>query len=128
MDDCFLLSSCVFLIASTGLLYYGIPAIFFTAQLTFNPATALGAGLTEAEIVQQIILFQRINWAYLAVSWASIFAVKFGFLSLFRYLVDRIPFMYGFWKGVVVFTGLVFAFSVCDAFIACSKLGLAARK
>jgi hypothetical protein len=98
------------------------------AELSLNPTAILASGLSQADIMQQIVFFQKINWAYLALSWASIFAIKFGFLSFFRHLVDRIPFMYNYWRGVVVFTGLVFAFTVCDAFIACPKLGMAACK
>jgi hypothetical protein len=128
IDDYFLLSSCALLIAATGLLCWEISSIFFVAELSLNPTAILASGLSQADIMQQIVFFQKINWAYLALSWASIFAIKFGFLSFFRHLVDRIPFMYAYWRGVVVFTGLVFAFSVCDAFIACPKLGIAACK
>ena len=128
VDDFFLLSSCVCLIAATGLLYHGTPAIFFAAELASHPAAVLTSGLSQTDVLREIVLFQRINWSYLAISWASIFAVKFGFLAFFRHLVDRIPSMYDFWKGVVLFTGLVFAFSVCDSFIACPRLGLASCK
>lgn len=58
------------------------------------------------------------------MTWAAIFAVKFAFLFLFRNLVDRLPSMYMYWRMVVVFTALVFAFAVCDTFITCPKLGL----
>lgn len=116
------------LIPATGLLYYGTPPIFFVGELSFDPTAILGEGIDEAEIIERITLFQKINWAYLALTWGTIFSIKFGFLSLFRHLVDRVPFMYTFWKGVTVFTGFIFAFSVCDSFIACSKLGAASRK
>ena len=124
LDDYLLLCSCVCLTAGTGLLYYGIPSIFFGAELTFNPAAVLAAGVNEAAILHQVDLIPKVNWAYLVLSWLTIFFVKFGFLSVFRHLVDRIPSMYGYWKGVLIFTGLVFAFAVCDGFIACPKLGI----
>ncbi len=128
LDDFFLLFSCVFLVAATGVLYYGTPSIYFGAKLIFDPAAVVTAGVNEAEILHQANLISRIDWSYLAISWVAIFLVKFGFLSLFRHLVDRLPPMFRFWKGVVVFTGLVFVFCVCDGFIACSKQGPEAGK
>lgn len=128
LDDYFLLSSCVCLIAATGLLYHGVHAIFFTAELSFNPVAVINSGLSQADILREVVFFQKINWTYLSLSWTSIFAIKFGFLAFFRHLVDRIPFMYRYWKTVTQFTALVFVFSVCDSFIACSKLGLAVRE
>ena len=126
LDDYILLFSCVCLTATTGLLYWNTPSIFFGAELTFNPATVLGPGVKEADILHQVDLISKITWTYLALSWLTIFFVKFGFLSVFRHLVDRIPPMYRFWKGVVVFTSLVFAFAVCEAFISCPETGLKA--
>ena len=128
LDDYLLLFSCVCLIPATGLLYYGTTSIFFVGELSYDLAAILGEGISEAEIIERITLFQKINWAYLALTWASIFAIKFGFLSLFRHLIDRVQFLYTFWKGVTIFTGLIFAFSVCDSFIACPKLGAASCK
>ena len=126
LDDYIFLCSCVCLTAATGLLYWGTPPIFFGAEFIFNPATVPGPGFNEADILHQVDLIPKIDWAYQALSWLTIFLVKFGFLSVFRHLVDRIPPMYRFWKGVLVSTGLVFAFAVCDAFIGCPEMGLKA--
>lgn len=128
MDDYLLLSSCGCLVAATGLVYHGTPSIFFVAELSLNPTAILAGGVSQTEILQRIVLFQRINYSYITISWMGIFLVKFGFLAFFRHLVDRIAVLYRFWKGVIVFTGVVFAFCVCDSFIACSKMGFAARK
>lgn len=128
LDDYLLLFSCVCLTGATGVLYYGTRSIFLGAELTFNPAVVFEPGVNEAEILHQVDLIPKINWTYLALSWVTIFFVKFGFLSLFRQLVNRLPQMYRLWKGVLIFTGLVFAFAVCDGFIACPKLGLEAGR
>ena len=124
LDDYLLLCSCVFLVAATGVLYYGTPTIFFGAELTFNPSAVTEGTVNEADVLHSIDLISKIDWAYLALSWVTIFTVKFGFLSVFRHLVDRIPPMYRFWKGVLVFTGLIFGFAVCDGFIGCPKSGI----
>lgn len=128
LDDYLLLFSCVCLIPATGLLYYGLSSIFFVGELSHDPTAILGSGIHEADVLERIAIFQKIHWAYLALTWATIFAIKFGFLSLFRHLVDRVRFVYTFWKGVTVITGLIFAFSVCDSFITCPKLGAASCK
>ena len=91
-----------------------------------DSAAVLGPGVNEADILPRVDLIAKGNMAYLMLSWSTIFFVKFGFLSVFRHLVDRIPPMYRFWKGVLVFTGLVFAFTMCDGFVACPKTGLKA--
>ena len=118
LDDDLLLFSCACLIPATGLLYYGTTSIFSVEELSYDLNAVFGERLGEAEIIERITLFQKINWAYLVLTWASIFAIKFGFLSILRHLVDRIRFTYTLWKGVTIFTGLIFAFSVCDSFIA----------
>lgn len=122
VDDYFLLFSCVCLVGATGLLYYGTPSIFFGAELTFNPTAVTEGTVNDADVLELIDSMTKIDWAYLALSWVTIFSVKFGFLSLFRHLVDRIPPMYRFWKGVVISTGLISGFVVCSSFIGCSKL------
>ena len=124
LDDYLLLFSCICLATATGVLYYGTPMIFLGEELTSNPAAISEPGVNVANILHDIDLIPKIDWTYSALSWVAIFFVKFGFLSLFRQLVDRLPPMYRLWKGVLTFTGLVFAFAVCDGFIACPKMGL----
>ena len=126
LDGCLLLSSCACLIAATGVLYYGIPSVYFTAKLELDPAALIGEGLSEQRILHEVYTVQRINWTYITLSWTAIFLSKYGFLALFRSLVDRLPRMQKFWKATVIFTTLVFAFAICDVFVACPKQGIAA--
>ena len=126
LDDCLLLTSCACLIAATGVLYYGIASVYFTAKLELDPAALTGEGFSEQEILHQVYAAQRINWTYITLSWTAIFLSKYGFLALFRSLVDRLPRMRNFWKATVIFTTLVFAFAICDIFVACPKQGIAA--
>lgn len=128
LDDYFLLLSCVFLSAATGVLYYGTPSIFFAAELTFNLASIFKIGVNEAGISHQLDLVSKMNSVYLTLSWITIFLVKFGFLSLFKHLVNRVPPMYRLWKGTLIFTILISGFAVCDGFITCPKYGLDAGK
>jgi len=126
LDDYLLLLSCAFLTAATGVLYYGTSIIFLISEIAVNPAEVFKPGANQVEILRKVNLVSKINWTYLTLSWATIFWIKFGFLALFRQLVDRVARLYTFWKGVVVFTTLVFAFAICDGFIACPKQGITA--
>ncbi|KAI4266805.1 MAG: hypothetical protein L6R38_008536 [Xanthoria sp. 2 TBL-2021] len=121
LDDYLLLCSTACLIAATGLLYYGTPTIFLAAELTFNPSAVFESGTNQSNLLHDVSLFPEINWKYLALSWTTIFLIKFGFLSLFRQLVDRVPPVYRFWKGTLVVTILVCVFAICDVFIVCPK-------
>ena len=134
LDDFMLLFACICLVAATALLYHGTVAIYFAEQLALNPkqlasvsaATPVNPMAVET-LLDQLVLFQRIIWSYLALTWTAIFAVKFAFLVFFRRLVDRLPVLTMFWKFVLACTVLVYGFCVCDAFISCSKLGMASR-
>lgn len=128
LDDYLLLGSAACLIAATGLLYYGTSIIFLAAELTFHPTAAFKTGVDPSKLLHDVNLIPKINWAYLALSWTTIFLIKFGFLSLFRQLVDRVPPIYRFWKWTLVITALIGAFAICDGFIACPKQGLEAGK
>ncbi|KAL8698456.1 MAG: hypothetical protein Q9224_001842 [Gallowayella concinna] len=123
LDDYLLLCSTACLVAATGLLYYGTPVIFLSAKLTFDPSAVFESGINQNDLLHDVNLIPKINWAYLALSWATIFLIKFGFLSLFRQLVDRVPPVYKFWKGTLIVTVLVGAFTICDGFVACPKQG-----
>ena len=127
LDDYLLIFAFICLTAATVLLYIGTSVIYFIEEVTLN-----GIGATQAVgmavFLQRLVYYQKINWAYLALSWTTIFFVKFAFLSFFRPLVDRLPSMHMYWRIVVGFTALVFAFAVCDAFIVCPQLGLEACK
>ena len=126
IDDYLLLCACMCLAAATGVLYYGSPMEFFSSRLVLDPLAILSDGLSEEDIAHKLEVLPKVNWTYLTLSWATIFLIKYGFLALFRKLVDRLPRVFKFWKGVLIFTTLVFAFAICDGFIACPKQGLAA--
>ena len=121
--------ACIFLTAGTITLFIGLDSIYFIEELDLNGIQVLIE--TDVDIsnwLTELIFYQKINWAYLSVTWASIFFVKFAFLAFFRDLVDRLPRMQLYRRIVSVLTVLVFAYAVCDGFIACPQLGLDACK
>lgn len=127
-DDYLLLVSSVCLIAATALAYQGAPLLFFGRELIYNPSIVLSSSLDQAKLLRRIVSISTLDWAYLTISWTTIYFVKFGFLSLFRHLVDRLPSIKRFWQITLVFTVLVFAFAVCSGPLACPKKGFDAGK
>ena len=128
VDDYFLLASCACLITATGLLYHGIDTLFLGAALIINPYAVLDSGQRNVQELSRASNVYSLEWAYLAVIWMAIFAVKFGFLSLFRHLIDRLPRMIVFWKGVVIFTSISAAAAICEGFVNCPQVGNNVRK
>lgn len=136
LDDYLLLFACISLTAGTGLLYYEMSSIYYVQALQLSPAAASGTAASgsapaEAEyeqleaILKEVVFYQKFSWAYLALTWAAIFAVKFAFLSFFRQLVNRLPRLHLYLKVVVGLVALVFCFTVCEPFITYSKTGAA---
>lgn len=128
LDDYLLLASCVFLTGATAALCYGTTSIFLATTLTYNPSAVPHTSMSGAVVVQNVDLFIKISWTYLALSWASIFFVKFGFLSLFKHLVDRLPLMLRLWRAALAFTALVFVIAECNGFMNCANSGIAVGK
>ena len=130
LDDWLLLFGCVFLTAATILLLYAIPTIYLIEATSLDPTGLFGgggAGITNLNtLLVKVEFFGRFNWVYLILSWTTIFAVKFGFLSFFRSLVLRLPSIHQYWRVVVGVTVIVYLFSMIDGVIACPHDGLIA--
>lgn len=130
LDDWLLLFGCASLTAGTILLLYAMPTVYLIEATSFNPTRLFGgggAGISDLNtLLRKIKFFARFNWVYLILSWTTIFAVKFGFLSFFRSLVLRLPGIHQYWKVVVAVTVIVYIFSLIDGVIACPHDGLTA--
>ena len=120
LDDHLLLFSCVCLTAATAVLYHGISTVYSVQESSNIPTD-------EAHVLQLIAFIQRVSWSFNALSWASIFAIKFAFLSFFGPLVDRLPSTHRYWKVVIILTAMISPIAILDDIIACPKLGLDAR-
>ena len=131
LDDWLLLFGCVSLTAATILLLYATPTVYLIEATSLNPIGLFGGGGSGINdlgtLLVKINFFARFNWVYLILSWTTIFAVKFGFLSFFRTLVLRLPSIHLYWRIVVAVTVVVYLFSLIDGVIACPHDGLTAR-
>ncbi|MCJ1282901.1 hypothetical protein MMC26_002227 [Xylographa opegraphella] len=120
LDDVFLLLACVFLIASTVLLFLVSNALYFEEALTLDPASVT----FSADSFDQLDWYQKMIYAYLDLSQTATYCVKFSFLFFFRLLIDRLRYMIIYWRVVVVVSVLAWAYAMCTAFIGCPDFGL----
>lgn len=119
LDDYLLLVACVFLGASTGLLYELIPSAYLFERLLSGEQVPLPFPVMNIEKEEKRSI--NILDVYVASSWAVIYGVKFSYLAFFRALIDRIQPMIIYWKIVVVITFLSAGVAVYETFIACPQ-------
>lgn len=76
------------------------------------------------DLVVQLGWYQKVLYAFLALSVAAVYCVKFTFLVVLRHLIDRLPGLTSYWKAVVVVCAISFAFAMSSPFIGCPYFGL----
>ena len=129
LDDCFLIFACICLVLSTFLLLWGLTSVLLLEKAELGQINGMTSDpANPVLILEQLRFFEDVNWAYLTLTWTTIFSVKAAFLAFFRHLVNRLHSMHVYWKAVVICTALVFVVAVCDAFITCSHVGTSARQ
>ena len=98
-------------------------------MLDTNPFVTIFTGLDlPPDFIDEVLWLQKLTYAFLAVTWSAIFAVKFSFLAFFKTLVRRLQCITIYWRWVVGITAIVYALSVCDVFIPCPRFDLSAGK
>lgn len=123
-DDFVLIFACVTLTAATGLLYVMMPTIYWYEEIVLNPkADVLGTLGSVDELFAQTLRYRRLGYAYVSLTWTTIFSVKICFLLFFLQLVERLKRLMFIWKIVFAITLVVYGFCVCGTFIACPHIG-----
>ena len=125
LDDFCVILACGCLAGATGLAYYAMTLNQIVEQLSIQPTQSSAGGVDMAMPLQRVISLQKSVWAYSVLSWTVIFATKFGYLCLFRNIVERLPSMYAIWKFVLLLTILAFGFTLCSIWLFCSDDSLA---
>ena len=128
-DDYALLFACITFIASTTLLFIMIPSIYWSEVFildTFSQESI--QKITTPGAPERILHYQQMQDAYLVLTWASVFSVKFAFLFFFRQMVDRLKSMVIYWRIVFVITMVSCGVCIPSSFIVCPSLGVSARK
>lgn len=122
-DDFVLVFACVTLTAATALLYVFVPAVYRYEEILLNPK-AIGRGvLLEAGFFAQILRYERLGAAIIALTWVTIFSVKICFLLFFLQLVDRQKKLMFIWQIVFALTMAIFFFCAFGTIIECPRFG-----
>ena len=115
IDDGFLLFGVACLVCALAILYVFVDDMYLVE--------ALQEGLSDGKVdlpsdfLMRSFDFQKWAIICLILLWFSITAVKFSFLFLFRQLIDRLPGMILYWRFVIVYNVLAWAFGIA-AYIA----------
>ena len=107
IDDAFLFFAEICLCASFGLLYAYVDSAYLDEALLIRPEVAE----IPPNFLHRLLNFHALSDAFLILTYASIFSVKFGFLFLFRVLVRRVRKLVFFWWMALAITTV--AWIVC---------------
>ena len=115
IDDFFLLFGCVCAVVATGVLYSSLDWMYTIEGVLTGSAILLPV----ASFLELSSRFHKRNTATLALTWTSIFSVKFSFLFFFRLLVQRVRIMVMFWWVATIATLVAWVFNIIAIFLPC---------
>lgn len=125
-EDFFLFLACACLTISTALICRLLSSDILTRESFANPDVSLIESLPD--LVKSISSYQRENYAFLGLTWGSIFSVKFSFLFFFKQLINRLDRIIGFWKMTMVITMISFLCCIIIFLTVCPHFGISACK
>lgn len=123
-DDYMLIFACINLIAAQVLLHVMKSSVYLVEGMIFNPDSDALASMSKAELMDRILVYRKLVFAYLVLTWTTIFAVKICFLSFFRQMLKRLKRMMLTWKIIFVLTLLFYGICVSGPFLYCPYFGL----
>ena len=123
LDDVFLIISTIFLIAGTTTLLIWLDTLYLFQFVILNGVGALDSnGITT--LLNSLVPFEQLDWAYFTLTWGSIFFIKFSFLTFFSGLCDRLPRMELYRKVVYGTCVVTFIYCILSDFVVCPHLGI----
>ena len=84
-DDCFLIIGLAFLCGAAALIWMVVRPLYALGSLAQDPHTILPSDVIA--ILHRGPYVLNLYLAFLTLTWSTLFAVKFSFLSLFRLLI-----------------------------------------
>ena len=119
-DDYVLMFACTTFIASQAVLYIlKIEDLYLVGALAFEPMSPqkLASVLEDPEaFYPRVLTIQRMEYSCIALTFASIFAVKFCFLLFFHEMITRLQRLILAWKVIFGINILFWAFCTCAIF------------
>ena len=126
LDDYFLLFACLCLTAGTIVGFINVDNLYFSEDLNLNPGEFVELLEAGVDVAGRIDAYERLYYTYPGLLWASIFAVKFAYLSFFRQLVDRVRPIVIYWRIIVGTTIIALPICIISIYVTCFKWGSAA--
>lgn len=122
--------ACLTFLASQILLYVKVEDVFGveTRINDLNPLNLAFIIKNPEAFYRQIVKVQKIMFACFALTWTSIFAVKFCFLLFFYQMITRLRRLILAWRVIFGITILFWAFCTSEIYISCPHFGLPACK
>ena len=115
-EDFFLFLACACLTISTALIY----------RLLSSGIISLIESLPVP--LKSISSYQREAYAFLGLTWGSIFSFKFSILFFFKQLINRLDRIIAFWRITMVITIISFLCCIISFLTVCPHFGISDRK
>lgn len=122
-EDFFLFLACACLTISTALIYRLLSSI---GEGFADPDISLIESLPVP--LKSISSYQREAYAFLGLTWGSIFSFKFSILFFFKQLINRLDRIIAFWRITMVITIISFLCCIISFLTVCPHFGISDRK
>lgn len=120
-EDFFLFLACACLTISTALIYR-----------LLSSGITIGESFADPDIspvpLKSVSSYQREAYAFLGLTWGSIFSFKFSILFFFKQLINRLDRIIAFWRITMVITIISFLCCIISFLTVCPHFGISDRK
>lgn len=120
-EDFFLFLACACLTISTALIYR-----------LLSSGITIGESFADPDIspvpLKSFSSYQREAYAFLGLTWGSIFSFKFSILFFFKQLINRLDRIIAFWRITMVITIISFLCCIISFLTVCPHFGISDRK
>ena len=119
-DSYALIFGCVTFTAASVLLFNTIPTIFMGYGHSVNLSkTLIVAANSDPLLPGDVLHLQRMILSCLTLLYTILFSVKLAYLLFFRPILERLPLMLMYWRGVLAFTVIAYTFDITALFAEC---------
>lgn len=125
-EDFFLFLACACLTISTALIYRLLSSGILIGESFADPDISLIESRTAP--LKSISSYQREAYAFLGLTWGSIFSFKFSILFFFKQLINRLDRIIAFWRITMIITIISFLCCIISFLTVCPHFGISDRK
>lgn len=124
-----LLFACVTLIAENVILYLMLSDLYWVEELLLKPGpTILEMARAPEGISGRVQSIRKTLLSFIALSWTTIYAIKFCFLLFFHQMIDRLKSLVLIWKITLGITVLSYCICLSSLFMSCTHYDIEVGK